>query len=79
MVKRDECLAYEHRGWRFEWYVNDEGNSPGAKYYQEELDEDDKDELTALFEFLAECNGSETRATSCLHSSQSHIGSWRSS
>ncbi len=57
MVKREECLAYEHRGWRFEWYVNEGGNSPGAKYYQEELDEDDKDALTALFEFLAECNG----------------------
>jgi hypothetical protein len=57
MVKRGECLAHEHQGWRFEWYVNEEGNSPGAKYYQEELDEDEKDELTALFEFLAECNG----------------------
>ena len=41
---------------RFEWYVSEEGSSPGAKYYREDLDEDEKDELTALFEFLAECN-----------------------
>ena len=57
MTKREESLAYEHRGWRFEWYVNDRGNSPGAEYYQEKLDEDGKDELAALFEFLAECDG----------------------
>ena len=28
-----------------------------AKYYQEELSEDEKDTLIALFEFLADCNG----------------------
>lgn len=57
MVKRSECLAHEHRGWRFEWYVNDKGNSPGIEYYHEKLDENEKDELTALFESLAECEG----------------------
>ncbi len=57
MVKRKECLAYEYGEWRFEWYVNEGGNSPAADYYQERLSEDEKDELTALFEFLAECNG----------------------
>jgi hypothetical protein len=57
MVKRSECLAYEHQGWRFEWYVNEGGNSPSADYYHKELTEDEKDDLTALFEFLAECNG----------------------
>jgi hypothetical protein len=57
MVKSRECLAYEHLGWRFEWYVNRGGKSPAAEYYHERLGEDEKDELTALFEFLAECNG----------------------
>jgi hypothetical protein len=57
MVKRSECLAYEYAGWRFEWYVNSAGNSPAVDYYHEELTEDEKDDLTALFEFLAECNG----------------------
>ena len=51
MVKRAECLAYEYVGWRFEWYVNDAGNSPAADYYHEALSEDEKDHLTALFEF----------------------------
>jgi uncharacterized protein YnzC (UPF0291/DUF896 family) len=57
MVKRSECRAYEHQGWRFEWYVNERGNSPSARYYHERLSEDEKDELTAQFEFLAECEG----------------------
>lgn len=57
MVKRTECLAYRHLGWRFEWYVNENGNSPSLEYYHEDLSEDEKDDLTALFEFLAECNG----------------------
>jgi len=57
MVKRSECLAHQHLGWRFEWYVNEGGNSSALEYYHEDLSEDEKDELTALFEFLAECNG----------------------
>jgi len=57
MVKRDECLAYEHKGWRFEWYVNEGGNSPAADYYSEKLSKEERYELVALFEFLAECNG----------------------
>ena len=36
MVKRKECLAMSKYGeWRFEWYVNEGGNSPAADYYQE--------------------------------------------
>jgi len=57
MVKREECLAYEYLGWRFEWYVNEGGNSPALDYYHKNLSEDEKDDLTALFEFLADCGG----------------------
>jgi len=57
VVSPSDCLAYEHEGWRFEWYVNENGNSPAAEYYQKRLREDEKDDLTALFEFLARCNG----------------------
>jgi hypothetical protein len=53
MVKREECLAYESGKWRFEWYVNDAGNSPSLEYYQEKLDEDQKTALSALFDYLA--------------------------
>jgi hypothetical protein len=37
MVKRKDCLAHEYAEWRFEWNVTEEGNSPAADYYQEEL------------------------------------------
>jgi hypothetical protein len=58
MVKRKECLAYEYGEWRFEWYVNEGGNSPALEYYHEKLDEDQKTALAALFDYLAICYSS---------------------
>ena len=52
MTKREECLAYEYQGWRFEWYVNERGSSPALEYYHEKLAEDEKTALSALFEYL---------------------------
>ncbi len=45
-LARSNSLRSKHIIFRsvedgFEWYVNEEGNSPGAKYYQEELGEGD--------------------------------------
>ncbi len=55
MVKRKECLAYEYAEWRFEWYVNEGGNSPALEYYHEKLDEEQKTALSAIFDYLGIC------------------------
>ena len=58
MAMRKECLAYEYGKWRFEWYVNEGGDSPAARTTTRRSSVlDAKDELTALFEFLADCSG----------------------
>lgn len=53
MVSRRECFAHESEGWRFEWYFDEGGDSPARQYYEERLNESEKDSLTALFIYFA--------------------------
>ena len=53
MVSRRECFAHKFEDWRFEWYFDEGGDSPAREYYEESLNEAEKDDLTALFEYFA--------------------------
>ena len=55
MVKRKECLAYEYGEWRFEWYVNEGGNSPAPNIIKKSSTRTKRTTLIALFDFLAIC------------------------